>query len=114
MHISVIVQGRSISNTGQESGFSPEEGEAIYSLSNLQPSVFTILLLLLHHYFVLVLVLVRQAGIVYIMVIEQLSNDLTSPHKICCSRDGSEESAEPKNLIMQDIFYTRVFTENCL
>ena len=64
MHISVIVRGRSISNTGQESGFSPEEGEAIYSLSNSQPSVFTILLLRHHHYFdlvlILILVLVRQ------------------------------------------------------
>ena len=114
MHISVIVRGRSISNTGQESGFSPEEGEAIYSLSNSQPSVFTILLLLLllHQYFVLVIVLVRQAGIVHIMIIEHLSSSvmIRPPH----IKYVAAEESEPQNLPMQDKFHTRVFTDNCL
>ena len=106
MHISVIVQRRSISNTGQESGFSPEEGEAMYSLSNLQPSVFTILLLLLllllHQYFVLVLV--RQAGIVHIMIIEHLSSSvmIRPPH----IKYVAAEESEPQNLPMQDKFHT--------
>ena len=102
MHISVIVQRRSISNTGKESGFSPEEGEAIYSLSNLQPSVFTILLL--HQYFVLVLVFVRQAGIVHIMIIEHLSSSvmIRPPH----IKYVAAEESEPQNLPMQDKFHT--------